>query len=120
MSDIAGTTRSQTQFLRSFRTHPAGPPADLWPSPTILRRWLRRPTFRAALGSLVSTLRYEADLRLAYASAAASRHLQQDSLTPATPDAPARPHLLARDLLKLSHTRQRFAPPPPPVPPALR
>ena len=118
MARVHGITYRQSQFLRALVEHPAGPPEDQWPHPTILRRWLRRPPFRSALDSLLGTLRYEADLRLAFASTTASRQLQQGSTAPA--DAAAqpspRPHLLARDLLKLSHTRQRFAPPIPPPP----
>ena len=46
-------THRQTIFLKAFRTHPNGPPPDAWPSPAILRRWRRRPTFRRAMDSLL-------------------------------------------------------------------
>ena len=115
MPRMSGMTYHQSQFLRAISRDPAGPPADQWPRPTILRRWLRRPAFRAALDSLRETLRYAADLRLAYAADSAAQHLQ-GALTPPDAQTSDRAHVLARDLLKLSHTRQRFAPPMPPPP----
>ena len=119
MPRIHATTDRQSSFLRALIKHPAGPPADQWPSPTILRRWLRRPAFRAALDSLRDTVRYKADLRLAYAADTAAQQLQ-DSITPAGDEASApastQARAVARDLLKLSHTRQRFGPPMPPPP----
>ena len=119
MARQSGITYRQSQFLRALIQHPAGPAADQWPHPTILRRWLRRPTFRRALDSLQGTLRFQADLCLAYAADTAAQHLRE-ALTPTATDAPApspaQAHVIARDLLKLSHTRQRFAPPIPPPP----
>lgn len=122
MPRVPGMNHHQTQFLRALVRNPAGPPADQWPRPTILRRWLRRPKFRVALRSLLDTLRFQSDLRLTYAADTAAQHLQ-GSLMPSASDAQASApastsgssstsaHQLARDLLKLSHTRQRFAPP---------
>ena len=49
MDNISGTSRLQTIFLRAFRLQPAGSTPDQWPSPAILRRWLRKPPFRRAL-----------------------------------------------------------------------
>ncbi|HEV8607273.1 MAG TPA: hypothetical protein VGQ99_18180, partial [Tepidisphaeraceae bacterium] len=97
----ASVSRAQNLFLRSFLTNPAGPaPAD-WPTPGILRRWLRKRGFIKALESLKSTLRFQSDFLLTSAATAALRTL--DLLT-ASPDQ-AR-HTL--NLLRLSHLRQRF------------
>ena len=100
MPDIQGTTRAQTLFLRAFRKSPTGPPADQWPSIADLRRWLRKPGFRAALRSLQETLHFHADFHLAMRAAHAAQNLgTQDS------------GLSIQDLthlLRLSHLRQRF------------
>jgi hypothetical protein len=108
MTSVKGTTRAQTIFLRSFRKNPAGPPADQWPSVTILRRWLRRRAFRAALESLRDTYRFQTDFQLAAAAAAASQILAAAAATGAaaalTPD--DRKKLC--ELLRLAHQRQRF------------
>src|SRR5437870_1956632 len=68
MPRIQGTTDNATSFLRAFRKNPAGPPPEQWPSPAILRKWLRRPSFRAALISLQQTLQLQADFHLATAA----------------------------------------------------
>jgi hypothetical protein len=101
MPDITGTTRAQTLFLRSFRTSPTGPaPAD-WPSPAILRKWLRKPAFRKALATIQETLHFQSDFQLASAAATAARKLLTD-------DAHLTTHDLGR-LLRLAHLRHRFA-----------
>src|SRR5438046_7786970 len=111
MPAIAGTTRAQTIFLRSFRSNPSGPPPKDWPSPAILRRWLRRPSFRSALQSIQSTLRVQESFLLTAASNTALRTLDPSS----SPDIIR--HTLA--LLRLSHLRHRFdaTTTPPPQPP---
>jgi len=100
MPRITGTTDAQTTFLRAFRHNPTGPaPAD-WPTPTILRRWLRRPAFLAALNSLHQTLRFQVDFHLATAAARAAAAFT------------AQPELTTQDLsrlLRLAHLRDRFA-----------
>jgi hypothetical protein len=45
-------THRQTSFLRSLLKKTPGPLPSDWPSPVVLRRWLRRPTFLAALNTL--------------------------------------------------------------------
>jgi hypothetical protein len=108
MPDIAGTTRAQTLFLRSFRTSPTGPaPAD-WPSPAILRKWLRKPAFRRTLATIRQTLQFQSDFQLASATTTAARKLLTD-------DANLTNHDLGR-LLRLAHLRQRFADPDPNAP----
>src|SRR4051794_11489520 len=84
MSNENGTTRAQTKFLRAFRTHPFGPPPDAWPSPAILRRWLRRPGFHRAFLDLRTAIRMQADFQLAAASAQAAHQLAQ-AQDPANP-----------------------------------
>src|SRR5205814_599277 len=59
MPRVIGCNDRQSSFLRSFRSNPSGPPPKDWPSPAILRRWLRRPSFRSALHSIQSTLRIQ-------------------------------------------------------------
>jgi hypothetical protein len=105
MPDIAGTSRAQTLFLRSFRKSPYGPPQDQWPTPAVLRRWLRKPAFRNALQSLREVLRFQIDFDLASAAAQAARRL-----THPTPGADLTHQDVKRlsDLLRLAHLRQRF------------
>lgn len=104
MPRIKGTTNAQTIFLRAFRNNPAGPPPQDWPAPAVLRRWLRRPTFRRALQSLQDSLRFQADFHLSNLATQAAQKLSvQDA------------HLTTLDLnrlLRMSHLRQRFNPPP--------
>jgi hypothetical protein len=106
MPNISGTTRRQTIFLRSFLKNRGGPaPAD-WPTPPILRRWLRRPTFLSALNTIRQTLHFQSDLLLAFAAASASLTLQQ---TPPPDSNIANPKSkMDMDVLRLSHLRQRF------------
>ena len=110
MPDIPNTTRAQTIFLRAFRTNPGGPPPSLWPTPAILRKWLRRPGFLRALNSILDTLRFQSDFHLANAATHASAQL----LAPPneSPDNPP-PDLASfkplESILRLAHLRQRFA-----------
>jgi hypothetical protein len=106
MPRIPGTTDAQSAFLRSFRQ--SATPA--WPAPSILRRWLRRPEFRAALKSVRQTLRYQADFHLAAAAATASKLLAAD---PAANDVGR-----LTTLLRAAHLRQRFPDPTEPASPA--
>ncbi|HEV8293279.1 MAG TPA: hypothetical protein VGP94_15190, partial [Tepidisphaeraceae bacterium] len=101
MPRIAGCNDRQSSFLRAFHDHPAGPPPQHWPSPAILRRWLRKPRFRAALKSIHSTLRLQESFLLTAASNTALRTLDPISSSPN----------LVRNtltLLRLSHLRHRF------------
>ncbi|MFI5380980.1 MAG: hypothetical protein ACHRHE_16905 [Tepidisphaerales bacterium] len=102
------TTRAQNVFLRAFRLQPAGPNPDQWPSPAILRRWLRRPTFRRALASIQDTLRIQSDFHLATAATRASAQLA--SLRDPSPDQTQSESLdTVESILRLAHVRQRFA-----------
>ena len=106
MPRIPGTSHRQTTFLRAFRTHPTGPPLELWPSPALLRKWMRRPTFARAMESILATLRFQTDFHLAAAAALAARSLAK----PANPDSPpddSTTRYIAQ-LLRLAHLRQRF------------
>ncbi len=105
MPRIPGNSNAASAFLRSFRTNPAGPPPDKWPAPAILRRWLRRPAFRAALSSLQDTLRLQADFHLATAASCAAALAAPDPAASET----AKSKVEILQLLRLSHLRQRFA-----------
>ena len=99
MPRIAGTTDAQSTFLRAFRHNPAGPAPAEWPHPAVLRRWLRRPAFLAALNSLHQTLRFQVDFHLATAAARAAAAFT------------AQPEFTTQDLshlLRLAHLRDRF------------
>ena len=61
MPNLRGTTNKQTLFLRAFRTHESGPPPEMWPSPSILRKRLRKPAFITALRSVQEALRFQTD-----------------------------------------------------------
>jgi hypothetical protein len=105
MPRISGQTDAASSFLRSFRTSPSGPPPEKWPPPAVLRRWLRRPSFRAAFASLQDTLRVQADFHVATASSRAALTLTSDT----DPQSEIRNPQSAMQLLRLSHVRQRFA-----------
>ena len=115
MSDIKGTTRAQTLFLRKARNNPHGPAPDSWPSPIVLRRWLRRPAFCAALETIRNAHRFRADLHLASASSSAAQSIESAALDPI----PVDPNPIANrklqianacSLLRLDYLRQRFSP----------
>ena len=100
MPRVRETTDRQTLFLRAFRTNPAGPdPAD-WPSPAILRRWLRKPAFIAALRSVQTALRFQTDFQLSSAANNAARKLAHHDADLTTQD--------LNRLLRHAHLRQRF------------
>jgi len=109
MPRIRGETDAASSFLRAFRKNPHGPPPDKWPAPAILRRWLRRPSFRAAFNSLQETLRLQADFHLSTAANRAA--IKLDSIATDPFDAELRTqHSALSTLLRLSHLRQRFSP----------
>jgi len=100
MPDIPGTSRAQTNFLRAFVKNPAGPSPESWPSPAILRRWLRKPRFRSALNSVQLSIRFQTDFHIASAATSAARNLDH-------PDNPASAKQL-ENILRIAHLRQRF------------
>jgi hypothetical protein len=104
MPDIKGTNRAQTLFLRSFRKSPTGPAPENWPSITLLRRWLRKPAFKAALDSIRETLRFHADFQLTIGASQAAQSLRAPDHTALTPDERKK----FSDLLRHAHLRQRF------------
>jgi hypothetical protein len=105
MPRIPGTTNRQTAFLRALRTHLDGPPPELWPSPAILRKWLRRETFRRALDSIRDTLTYQTDFALASAASSAARKYLAASATADKPPTHQDTLALSR-LLRLAHQRE--------------
>jgi hypothetical protein len=112
MPDIKGTTRAQTKFLRSFRKCRFSPNVEEWPSPAVLRRWMRRPRFVMAMRGVRDALRYQADFQLLSAAAAAA-HILHTSVCSSDHEQ-ARIEMKAfADLMKLAHTRERFAKPDP-------
>src|ERR1041385_5508561 len=117
MSDIPGTTRAQTKFLRAMSKNPSGPPPELWPSPSALRRWLRRPGFLKALQSVRETLFFQADIHLAYTANSAFQALKHALANlPSDPDLRklqnATIHAASR-LARISHPRQQNPAAPP-------
>jgi hypothetical protein len=115
MTDPTTATRAQELFLESFRQSPTGPaPAD-WPTPGVLRRWLKDRRFKKALTATRDAIRLQTDFHLASAASSAARALQT-TITPAT-SADLDPTALAdlyrtlkslTDLLRLAHLRERF------------
>ena len=117
MSDIPGTTRAQTKFLRAMSKNPSGPPPELWPSPSALRRWLRRPGFLKALQSVREALFFQADIHLAYTANSAFQALKHALANlPSDPDLRklqnATIHAASR-LARISHLRQQNPADPP-------
>ena len=110
MPRVPGTTDRQSSFLRAFLKSPSGPPPADWPSPALLRKWLRRPSFRRAADSLLSSLRFRADFHLSTAAAGAVQSLAHSAASPGPQqlDAPDLSPLYR--LLRLAHLRQRFSP----------
>ena len=117
MPRINGTNDTQSKFLRVFLTNPAGPPADAWPSPVVLRRWLKKPSFRAALAQIREAYRSQVEMHLASAAARCALNVAQNQIE--NQNSKIENNL---ELLRLYHLRQRFPipdPPPPPPPPSL-
>jgi hypothetical protein len=108
MPRIPGTSNQQSAFLRAFRTHQNGPPAELWPSPALFRRWMRRPTFARAVDSLLQAVRFQTDVHLAFAACHAARQAAQTAAAPHNPAAPAPKPPDPNQLFRLHHLRQRF------------
>jgi hypothetical protein len=118
MIDPTPVSRAQKLFIRAFRQNPAGPaPAD-WPTPGVLRRWLKSHRFKKALTATRDAIRLQTDFHLASAASSAARALQT-TITPAT-NADLDPTALAdlsrtlkslTDLLRLAHLRERFTTP---------
>src|SRR5688500_8233418 len=100
MSADPVTTRAQGTFLRAFRLNPSGPPPQDWPSPAILRRWLRSPGFKTALRSIQNALRFQTDFVIASAAARAARAMDDPAKAPTAKQ--------LREILRLAHVRQRF------------
>jgi hypothetical protein len=106
MPRIPGTSNAQSAFLRTFRSNPAGPPPEEWPAPAVLRRWLRRPAFQDALVTLREVLRFRTEFHLTAAAAQAAQRLQSNPSQ--DPAVSAQDYKRLLDLLRLTHTRQRF------------
>jgi hypothetical protein len=126
MANIPFTSRAQTIFLRAFHISPTGPAPDQWPSPAILRRWLRKPGFRRALDSVQAALRLQSDFQLTTAATRATAQLASlplespGNLTPpesaqskACPERSERiekqqSKIPLESILRLAHVRRRF------------
>jgi hypothetical protein len=116
MPRVKGTTSNcQSAFLRAFCRGLAGPAPHEWPSPAILRKWLRKDGFRKALLSLRGTIRFERNLHILAASLHGARNLH-DAVHPRTKSRklPAHTHKASTDLLRLTHQ------PPAPTKPRVR
>src|SRR5688500_2038438 len=104
MSRIEGTTSLQTKFLRAFKTHPDGPPPELWPSPAVFRNWLRPPAFRTRPQAIVAAVRCPTHPRRALAANRSAEHLATSAAHDSTQDKQDN-HLLLR-LHHLHYLRQ--------------
>jgi hypothetical protein len=111
-------TRAQQNFLAAFTQNPTGPVPAEWPSPGVLRRWLKDKRFRKSLTALRDAIRFQTDFHLAAAASTAARAVQT-TLNPAVVDPTTDPAALAdlaktlkslTDLLRLAHLRERFTP----------
>ncbi|HRK31278.1 MAG TPA: hypothetical protein PLD59_09390 [Tepidisphaeraceae bacterium] len=117
MPRLPGTTNAQTSFLRSLRDQTGNHLPTDWPSAVVMRRWLRRPGFRAAIQSIQNALAVQADLQLSAAAAEAAAKLR-DVVAPNTtqsgddqPESDPTPTHDVAGLLRIlrsAHLRQRF------------
>jgi len=110
MTYLKGTTKAQTIFLRAFAKNPYGPPPDQWPSPVVLRRWLKRPGFCGAMNSILRALRYQADFHLT-AAAASGAHMLHGTVHGGKVDEVRKQIESLTHLLRMAHIRHRFADP---------
>jgi len=74
MSDQPKLTNAQYDFLRRLRENDL--PTFDWPSPAILRKWMRRDTFRRAIESLQEAILLRGDLHVAAIASRAAINLQ--------------------------------------------
>ena len=86
MPRIEGTSNRQSSFLRAFRLHHGGPPPEAWPSPAILRRWLRHHGFRRAFTDLQRTLKTALSFQSLTTGLAAAQSLHHALVSPPAPD----------------------------------
>jgi hypothetical protein len=114
MSRPERLNQRQYAFLRKVRNHPHGLPIQDWPRSADLRRWMKRPRFRAALTSLQATFHAESDLLLAGVSARAAMGLQDilsgdegGGSTPAYLQAHSTTLVTLARLLRVDHLRQK-------------
>jgi hypothetical protein len=75
MPRIEGTTNAQSRFLRAFNRSVTGPAGDEWPSPRVLRRWIRQPGFVRALAEIRAAQDLQARVGLSAARIGAARGL---------------------------------------------
>ncbi len=109
MSRISNTTNRQSKFLRLLSRDPLGLPTDQWPSVPLLRKWMRRPGFVAALESIRRTLLTQSDLHLAAATAQIAHWMRLTPLgSQQAEDAPSLHTLL--QVFRLAHARAKQAP----------
>jgi hypothetical protein len=117
MPRFNGTTDRQSNFLRACAKDPTGLTPKDWPSATVFRKWMRRQGFRLAIRGIRDSLRYQADLHIASASAAAAKLLSA-AVNDGTVISDEQVQRLrgAREqiqslttLLRLAHLRHRFS-----------
>lgn len=115
MPNITGTTRAQSNFLRALRDNPSLPP-DVWPTPFLFRKWLRRPAFRRALLSLRDANRFRSAYHLSRSAAHASTLLHAYLLNSEGFDLEPQQVTFLSNLLRLSQSADRLDPPQRPKP----
>jgi hypothetical protein len=101
MPDIRGLTRAQTRFLRMLHKHHANFPAEKWPSPLIMRRWIGNNHFHHLLREIHDAINFQSDLHLARASVRAAQALPETFAPPTDQPAADPRNLLAT--LRLYH-----------------
>ena len=74
---MAGLRRMTTRAQRVFREKVDGPGVGDWPSPSVLRRWMRRPGFRGAMRSLMQSLRMQHRMGIWLAARGAGEAVRQ-------------------------------------------
>jgi len=108
MPRVQGTTNAQTSFLRSLRKQSGDLPAGDWPAAVVMRRWLRRPGFRAAMQSIQHALAFQIDMQLSAAAAEAAVALRNFG-APANGQATGGRDVVALlRIVRQAHLRQRF------------
>ena len=110
MPRVPGTTNEQSAFLRAFHRSRAGPPPAQWPAPPVLRRWLAKPAFAAALLEIHQAMQLQRRFHLTAAAVDAAYALidrPPAAISPSCFSVPPPPHRRRPRGVNLLHLIER-------------